>query len=500
MKAPSFRLKIALLSAVISGVVLIGFGLAAYMVVSRQKAETQDTSIRSLGTRHPGWITSRREFQRLDENLEFVFGSDFQDHVILLVADAGDGSVLHTSPGWPEDLDPGSLDYRLKDDPEASAETYGPPGGNGGFRGGRGWGGPGRGMGPGGGQAAFSKIPKFQTIQTRSGEWRLGMLGTAETTVVIGMNTAQARAELRQLRNAFLLALPLALFLVGLGGWLVAGKALRPMRSIADTAARVTASGLDQRIPVSDEDPEIAKVIDVLNRMMDRLEASFHQATRFSADASHELKTPLAIMQGELENALQEAQPGSRAQQVFSNLLEEAQRLKTITRSLLLLARADSGQLAPAFETVDLTDFLEEIVEDARVLDAEMKLDIDADLAPDVRVSADPALLRTALFNLLVNAVKYNEPGGMIRVRLESKDGHAVTSIGNSGPGIPQADRDLIFKRFHRVDSARERRVDGVGLGLSLACEIVRAHGGGLELEESRAGWTSFTLRLLLGS
>ena len=306
----------------------------------------------------------------------------------------------------------------------------------------------------------------------------------------------ERNTELDRLRNAFLVALPLALSLVGLGGWLVAGRALRPLRMIASTAERVTARGLDQRIPVSNEDPEIARVISVLNRMMDRLENSFQQATRFSADASHELKTPLAIMQGELENALQEASPGSREQQVFSGLLEETQRLKTITRGLLLLARADSGQLKPAAETVDLTSILEGIIEDTRVLAEEMRLDFEVKLAPGINVQADPVLLRTALLNLFVNAVKYNEPGGKIRVDLESLASQAVLTIGNSGPGIPEDDQTRIFTRFHRVDVARQRQVDGVGLGLSLAREIARAHGGDLELQESRPGWTSFVLRL----
>jgi heavy metal sensor kinase len=395
-------------------------------------------------------------------------------------------------------LDPAKLDCTLEDDPKSPGVAAG-SGGDGGFASGRGRGGMGRGLGPGGGgQAAFTKIAKFQDLSTQRGQWRLGMLGTADTTLIIGLNSDQTRAESDHLRNAFLLALPLALSLVGVGGWLVAGRALRPMRVIASTAERVTARGLDQRIPVSNEDPEIARVILVLNRMMDRLENSFKQATRFSADASHELKTPLAIMQGELENALQDAYPGSNAQQVFSNLLDETQRLKTITRGLLLLARADAGQLQPAEETIDLTLMLEGIIEDARVLAEEMRLDFEVKLAPQIKVQADPALLRTALLNLFVNAVKYNESDGKIRVDLESRDSHAVLTIGNSGPGIPELDQTRIFTRFHRVDAARQRQVDGVGLGLSLAREIARAHGGELELQASRPGWTSFVLQMKL--
>lgn len=492
MRTLPFRLKIALLSAVISGVVLMAFGTAAYFVIARQKTEGIDTEIRSLAMRHRGWLANRQNLQRIDENLGFIFGGDADDELILLVKDAG-GSVLHVSPAWPEGLDPKALDTRLADDPGAPKDEIRGPGG-GGFRGGRGWGGPGRGAGPGGGQASFSKIPRFLT----HGEWRLGMMGNAETTLVIGMNTRHAIRELQQLRGAFLLAMPLALGIVALGGWIVAGRALRPMRVIARTAEQVTARGLDQRIPLSREDPEITRVIVVLNRMMDRLERSFHQATRFSADASHELKTPLAIMQGELENALQEAPEGSREQAVFGNLLEETQRLKTITHSLLLLARADAGQLKPALETVNPGVLLDSMIEDARILAEPSRLEFNTRLAPDLRVEADPALFRTALMNLWVNAVKYNEPGGRIEATLAAEDGHAVLSLCNTGPGIPEADRERIFTRFHRVDAARERRVDGVGLGLSLSREIIRAHGGTLELRECRPGWTCFEVRMKL--
>lgn len=484
MKPLPFRLKIALLSAVISGLVLVAFGVTAWLLISRQKLESVDTEIRSLGARHPGWIANRGNYQRLDEALNFIFGEAHQNQVILLVKDTN-GVVLHTSSGWPEELDPAQLDCTLADDPNAL--TLG--GGEG-----RGRGGGGRGFGPGGGmgQVTFTKIPKFQSASAATAQWRLGMLGTADTTLVIGLNLAGPRAELNRIRNAFLIALPIALFLVGLGGWLVAGRALRPMRAIAETAERMTASGLDRRIPASNEDPEIARVIQVLNRMMDRLEASFRQATRFSADASHELKTPLAIMQGELEAALQAAPPGSKEQQTFSALLEEAQRLKTITRSLLLLAQADAGQLKLSREPVNLTTTLQTIIEDAQILAAESQLQFEVELPAHVTVQADRALLHTALLNLLVNAVKYNEPGGLIRVILSAPDGRVQLEVGNSGPGIAAGEQSKIFDRFHRVEAARSRNVDGIGLGLSLAREIIRAHGGELTLQESRPSWTSF--------
>jgi heavy metal sensor kinase len=496
MKRLPFRSKIAVLSAAISGLVLVAFGVAGWLLISRQKVEGVDTEIRLLRARHPGWIAMRGNYQRLDEALGFIFGEGHQSQIILLVKGA-DGTVLHSSPGWPKDLVPAQLDCTLEDDPRAvalgSTNREAPGAGMG-----RGRGGMGRGFGPGGGgpQVAFTKVPRFQTVTTASGAWRLGMLGTADTTLVIGLNCAGLRAELDRIRNGFLLALPAALFLVGLGGWLVAGRALRPMKMIAETAEQVTARGLDRRIPASNEDPEIARVIQVLNRMMDRLEASFRQATRFTADASHELKTPLAIMQGELENALQDAAPGSKEQTTYGQLLEETQRLKGITRSLLLLAQADAGRLKLTREPTDVSAILESILEDAEILAAESRLRFEVELERQVVLDADRALLHMALLNLLTNAVKYNEPRGRIHVGLTMRAEEVRLEMGNTGPGIPAEEQSKIFDRFHRVDAARNRGVDGIGLGLSLAREIVRAHGGELVLKESRPGWTCFAMRL----
>jgi len=485
-----FRLKIALFSALISGLVLVTFGMSAWVMIVRQRLESVDTEIRSLGARHPGWIANRGNYQRLDDALNFIFGEAHEKQVILLVKDTT-GAVLHASAGWPEDLDPARLDCTLADDPKAVTLGGGA---------GHGWGGGGggRGMGPGGGmgQATFTKIPRFETVQASNGEWRLGMLGTTDTTLVIGLNYEAARAELNRIRNAFLVALPLALLMVGLGGWLVAGRALRPMKTIAETAERVTASGLDQRIPTANEDPELARVIQVLNRMMDRLEASFRQAMRFSADASHELKTPLAIMQGELETALQAATPGSREQLTFGNLLEETQRLKTITRSLLLLAQADAGQLKLAREPVELCQMLETLIEDAKILAEESRLQFELALPASLTLQADRPLMETALLNLLSNAVKYNETEGRLRVELSTQGHSGLLRIGNSGAAIPPSEQAKIFDRFHRGDVTRSRRVDGIGLGLSLSREIIRAHGGELSLRESTGNWTVFEVRL----
>jgi signal transduction histidine kinase len=201
-------------------------------------------------------------------------------------------------------------------------------------------------------------------------------------------------------------------------------------------------------------------------------------------------------MQGELENALQACNSDSKEQQVFVNLMEEIQRLKTITRGLLLLSQADAGRLPINRQATHLSALLQELAEDVEALANNSEIQLKLDIAPNIHVQADWPMLRQSILNLLTNAIHYNEPKGFVNVGLSS-DGKMVTlEVCNSGPGIPHEDQSRIFSRFFRVDAARSKRIDGVGLGLSLAREIVRAHGGTLVLKESRPGRTSFTMCL----
>jgi two-component system, OmpR family, heavy metal sensor histidine kinase CusS len=273
---------------------------------------------------------------------------------------------------------------------------------------------------------------------------------------------------------------------------------LHPVSALTQIAERITARGSEQRIPAMARDREFNRLVTVFNEMMDRLEKSFQQATRFSADASHELKTPLARLQAELEQALEGAASGSEQQEMYSSLLEEISRLKAIVQKLLFLAVADAGQLKLMRERVNLTRMVENLVEDCRA--QAPGLSVEASLAPDLEVEADPDLLEQALQNLATNAVKFNCPNGRIGFEVLKESNRAVVRIANTGPGIPAAERGRLFQRFYRGDGSRSGRSEGVGLGLSLAREVVRAHGGEVLLEESRGTSTSFCLSLSLNS
>jgi signal transduction histidine kinase len=237
-----------------------------------------------------------------------------------------------------------------------------------------------------------------------------------------------------------------------------------------------------------------------MNGMLQRLERSFRQSARFSADAAHELKTPLTILQGQLEQALQEAPDDSAEQRTYSDLLAEVQRLRSIIRKLLLLAQADAGQMRGGLEPIHLSERAEEVLDGTRELAPH--LDVRADIAPGVWVRADPDLLTQVLHNLSSNAVKFNHGSlgmpGAIEIELRAENGHALFRMANTGQPLSPEEQGRIFERFYRGDPSRSRRIDGVGLGLSLAKEIATSHGGDLRVDTARPGWVRFTLALPL--
>ena len=175
--------------------------------------------------------------------------------------------------------------------------------------------------------------------------WRVGIFSTPEITLIAAIDMNSFYAEINRLRTAFMISVPLGLLILGYMGWYLADRAMKPVAAIAETAEGITAKGLDQRIPMIGNDIELERLVTVSNSMLDRLEKSYHQAVRFSADAAHELQTPLTILQGELDNAIQTSENGSEEQQRYSMLLEELRNLKAVVQKLLLLAHADEGRL-----------------------------------------------------------------------------------------------------------------------------------------------------------
>lgn len=295
--------------------------------------------------------------------------------------------------------------------------------------------------------------------------------------------------------------LPLALASLVVGTRWLYGKALKPVDDIVDAAEHITADRLDQRLPVTGSHDEIGHLTTVLNQMIDRLQLSFEQARRFSADASHELKTPLTVIRGELEMVLRSGEIPHGTERTILDLLEETGRLIHIVEGLLLLSRADAGKFQVGDEAVGLTELVEELAEDIEIIGDRLEIGVELHLTHGIRVRGSLQFLRQLVLNLFDNAIKYNRQSGTIHCELFAAGGMAVFRIANTGVDISPADRERIFDRFFRVESSRTRGDGGVGghgLGLSIAREIVRAHGGTLTVEPSQPGWVVFQFTIPL--
>lgn len=335
----------------------------------------------------------------------------------------------------------------------------------------------------------------IHTLRIGSSHVRLGVFAEQGLTLFLGAPLNEINADSSQLMLVFSIGLPLLVATLAGGGWLIARKALAPVREITAAAERITAERLDQRLPAPHSQDEIGRLTLVLNAMLNRLEKGFHQAMRFSADASHELKTPLTILRAGIEDLLETSSLGEDDERAVSALLEQTRRLSSITQSLLLLSRADAGRLMLDLKETDAREVIGACVEDARIIAERREIEIEPDLAEGLPALMDSGRFSQILLNLLDNAVKYNRDGGRIAVTARWTDRNIIVRVANTGAGIPAEHAAKLFERFYRFEP--QPGTVGHGLGLSLARELARAHGGDLVLTSSDANWTVFTLHVL---
>ena len=513
MRARSFRLRLAVFSALVSGVILLAFGVAAWMFVYKNLLERVDSRLRGPVDRMVRRVHEERDWERFREGMRF-FGREFEQEMVLMVVSNTSGRPLFVSELslWMRRSDefdaylPSAEELANAPEPPPRRERPprredGQPDGGGADRSRPDRQGPPRFPGDPRGGSTWQPLGEAQyfTVVSEDGvRWRTVAASNSSVTVFLGTDLARFDADVRQVRRYFLVAMPLGLLAIAAGAWAISRRAMRPLDRIIATTSEMNAAELDRRIPLSGrESIEFAKLVEVLNAMMDRLEGSFHQASRFTADASHELKTPIAIMQAEIESALKSCPPDSAEEASLLNIQEETLQLKRITQSLLLLSQVDSGKLKLTQEEMDLSAEMEALAEDAELLCAKEELGFSSEIGPGIRVCADPVLLMQAVQNLLTNAIKYNRDGGEVSCRLGEEGGEAVLSFFNTGEPIPVHEQEKIFDRFYRVDKARGSGPEGVGLGLNLSMEIVRAHGGSLRLVQSDEAGTRMELRLV---
>jgi heavy metal sensor kinase len=322
-------------------------------------------------------------------------------------------------------------------------------------------------------------------------------------TIVVALSLAEQSESLAQARRAFCIAVPLALFVASFGGYFLARKSLAPVVEMGARAARIGVLNLHERLPVPNARSELGRLAQVFNDLLARLALSFEQQRRFMADASHELRTPVAIVCGESEVAL--AQRSARSAQEYQESLaivhDEGRRLTRIVDDLFMLARADAGQIKPDFVNFYLDEMIGECVRAVRSLAAQRGIELQYQ-HPDNELlfRGDEGLIRRMVLNLLDNAIKYTPAGGQIRVSL-GQDGAGYTiTIADTGTGIPAGAQPHIFERFFRADRTRSRNGNtggsGAGLGLSIAAWIAETHGGRITLDHSDQQGSTFVISL----
>lgn len=327
----------------------------------------------------------------------------------------------------------------------------------------------------------------------------------AETAPVGGAVLAGARLQsvelgLRPLLTTILLILPIGVLAAYVLGWWLAFRAVEPVDRIITEVREITdGRSLHRRLPVPLVKDEVARLAETLNQMLNRLERSFSALRRFTADASHELKTPLTVLRSGVERAITTRGVPAETLAALEETLQEINRMTELVDTLLTLARADEGIVPLHREPVDLRTLVEEAGETGELLAEKGSVTMSVSTPPgSVFIRADPSRIRQLLVNLLTNAVKYTPPGGRVRLWLERANGQVLVGVSDTGIGIAPGDLPHIFDRFWRADSARTRTSQrpGVGLGLAICRWIAEAHGGAIDVHSRPGRGTTFTVTL----
>lgn len=285
--------------------------------------------------------------------------------------------------------------------------------------------------------------------------------------------------------------------LVGLaGGWWLMRKAMSPVAALTEAASRVHEGNLHEQLPRSGNGDELDRLTAVFNAMTGRLDGSFNRIREFTLHASHELKTPLTVLRGELEITLQEEAQDPAARERLLSQLDEIQRLATIVEGLSLLTKADAGLITLKTEPVRLDELVRESHADALILAGPHEVSVNLQHCEEISVRGDRHRLRQLLLNLTDNAVKYNRPSGSVTMDLRRVNGRAELKISNTGAGIPVELHTRVFDRFFRGDASHSDTVEGCGLGLSIAKWIAGAHGGTIALASEPGKLTTATVCL----
>jgi heavy metal sensor kinase len=404
----------------------------------------------------------------LDRDVETVEGALSADANGALHISSREGEAEEDEPDrgyllevWSRD---GELLYRSE---QLHDQALGPP--------------PRIGSGPSRQSPRSVRLPSGMRLRAINRVHHLGNGGAV--TVRLAISEEPLWREFWEMVTILGIGLPLTVLLVAFTGYLVAARALKPVDSMAQRAAQITAEQLNERLQIENPNDELGKLGTAFNATLARLERSFDQLRRFTADASHELRTPLTAIQSVGEVSLRIPGDVNHYRDTIGSMLEETNRLAQLVDSLLTMARADAGRVQLHRVDVNLFDLADESVGLLEVLAEEKQQTIQVDGNRSITVTADRTLLRQAIVNLLHNAVKYSPDRSEIKLRVGKTESSVIVEVQDNGPGIPFEDRGRIFERFYRVDKSRTRVAGGAGLGLSIAQWAISMHAGTIEVQ-----------------
>ncbi len=318
-------------------------------------------------------------------------------------------------------------------------------------------------------------------------------LAGATAYVQIGHPIGDVPATLRTIAWSWLPLFPLVLLLSSVGGWILARRALAPMRSITTTLDAIQATDLTRRVDVHATDEEVGELVGRLNHLLDRLQRAFDSLHQFAGDVSHQIQTPLTVMKGTVESAQRDTSQPDTTRAVFARLSEEVDELSALVSDLRAFALADAPVHGPV--AVDLSHLVAEAVDIIGALGELQGVEVDSHLHSGVTVRGDALRLKHVVLNLGDNAVKYTPRGGSVTIRLRTTPHEAILTIADTGVGILPGDIPRLFDRLFRADAA-DRSTTGTGLGLAIVKRIVDVHRGTVDVESLPGQGSTFTVRL----
>jgi two-component system, OmpR family, sensor kinase len=323
----------------------------------------------------------------------------------------------------------------------------------------------------------------------------------ARYAIQVAGSLDDADAVLRGARWLFLAMSAAILAAVTLTGAMLARAVLRPIDRIVSRARVMGATALAERLPRPGSRDEMARLVDTLNEMLARIEQVFEAQRRFTADASHELRSPLSRLRTELEMTLRRSRDPVEYQEALQSCLSEVERLSRLTDGLLTLARLEAGEARQApMQSVPLTLILGEVMRRLAPEARRREVALVVDAGDELAVKVTPAAADLVVANVLDNAVKFSPPGGQVRIRVATEEGAAVVAVSDSGPGVPEEEVPRLFERFFRGSAARGPDTPGVGLGLAICRLLVEAQGGGISIASAPGGGATVRVRLPLAS